>query len=429
MDLERFADNQASSTVDRHDRTPTKLGTGSCSLEDPDDTQSLIPNARARRQLNGSYRASEPRFFASRFKAYFKRLLPHPKFYVLLVAAGLLTYRAMTLSQIQEFAAVPSVGQSRRAYVCITGQLERLELMNKVATVLEPLRRSGLEPDIAFVISDSTGFTTNTQRVDEPFLPAYESISDASEYLGKFGFNVVTTDHYVQVENPLVPEPYLLALKQTSSSKFTDEQHLARAENNIRMLESWSECYSEMARQIDGDGYNAYEVVVRIREDTGFLSALNFDEIRKDIEENPSGLISNACRAIYNHTAMNDKFAIMSAHVARTYFQAPFHNLYAKPITELMKNTERYTFETYVGEDLSVVYYESIRKVVKLVNDSEGKVRLFNQEKKKLAKMCSVDILDDTVPQSCEPVWNEESNALEILDDVCWPFVPMDGNH
>ena len=49
----------------------------------------------------------------------------------------------------------------RRSFVCITGQLERLELDNKINSVLFPLRAAGYEPDIALVLDDSSLRVTN----------------------------------------------------------------------------------------------------------------------------------------------------------------------------------------------------------------------------------------------------------------------------
>ena len=43
---------------------------------------------------------------------------------------------------------------SQKCFVCITGQVERLELEDKVLHLLDPLRRAGLTPEVALVLTD-----------------------------------------------------------------------------------------------------------------------------------------------------------------------------------------------------------------------------------------------------------------------------------
>mmetsp|Transcript_14732 Transcript_14732/g.32826 ORF Transcript_14732/g.32826 Transcript_14732/m.32826 type:complete len:487 (+) Transcript_14732:208-1668(+) len=307
----------------------------------------------------------------------------------------------------------------RRSFVCITGQLSRLELDNKIATVLEPLRSIGLDPDIALVIDDSISYTTNDQRIDADYHPRYETFTRAVQDLRNYGYNVVTDEPYHQVPNPIVAPDYVLNLHRRGS--FDEIKHMERATNNVRMLESWSQCHAAMSRHVDR--MSTYDVVVRVREDVGFLEAIDMDQVVQDLSRDPTALLSNGCRSEYQGTGMNDKFAILSRHAARPYFTLPFHNMYASPIDDRMKNTERYTYWTYTNEGLNVVRYDAIRDVVKLVVNADGETMLFHQERKKLAKQCNVEVLDDSVPGDCVVKWDKRRKEMEVASTVCWKSI------
>ena len=307
--------------------------------------------------------------------------------------------------------------QQRRSFVCITGQLSRLELQNKIVTVLEPLRRVGLPPDIALVVDDTISFTTNDQRIDAEYHPAYTSFADVVRELRSYEYTVLTDGPYHQPADVIVPPDYLQHLHQRSS--FDYNKTTERAANNVRMMESWSQCYVEMSRDVERMA--SYDVVVRIREDTGFLSAVDFGRVRQALRDDPLAMLNNGCRAWYDGQAMNDKFGITSRGSARAYFQLPYHNLYAAPITADMKNTERFFYFAYTNAGYHVTRSTHIRNVVKLVSSDDGTTLLFHQERKKLAKQCQIALEDDTVPGACTYRWDAKRGNMEVDDNVCWP--------
>ena len=309
-----------------------------------------------------------------------------------------------------------STASQRRSFVCITGQLSRLEMQNKIATVLEPLRQAGLPPDIALVVDDSISITTNDQRIEATYRPAYGSFQDVLDELRSYQYNVLTDGPYHQPEQVLVPPDYLKYLHHRSS--FDANKTEERAANNVRMMESWSQCYVEMSRDVERMA--SYDVVMRIREDTGFLSAIDFDQVRQDLRDDPLAMINNGCRAWYDGHAMNDKMGITSRESARAYFELPFHNMYAEPILDGMKNTERFFYETYTNAGYHVTRSTHIRDVVKLVSGDDGTTMLFHQERKKLAKQCQIAVEDDSVPGACTFRWNDEEGRMEVDSDVCW---------
>ena len=331
-----------------------------------------------------------------------------------LLSAEVPQLRGPTGSSAQN-TTTPTTSQMR-SFVCITGQLSRLEMQNKIATVLEPLRQAGLPPDIALVVDDGISITTNDQRIEATYRPAYGAFQDVVDELRSYQYTVLTDGPYHQPEQVLVPPDYLKYLHHRSS--FDASKTEERAANNVRMMESWSQCYVEMSRDVERMA--SYDVVMRIREDTGFLSAIDFDQVQQDLRDDPLAMNNNGCRAWYDGHAMNDKMGIMSRESARAYFELPFHNMYAEPIIDGMKNTETFFYSTYTSAGYHVTRSTHIRNVVKLVSGEDGTTMLFHQERKKLAKQCQIAIEDDSVPGACTFYWDDEEGSLDVDANVCW---------
>jgi len=322
----------------------------------------------------------------------------------------------------------------RRSFVCITGQVNRLELDNKIGAVLNPLRQAGYEPDIALVLDDSssTPHVTNDQKVkvDYTHQPAFASFSEAADALRDMDFNVVTDSPYVQVAEPILNEQYVSQLQQKDG--MTDEQHRDRSKNNIRMMESWGRCYDEMTA--DSQRSMEYDIVVRVREDAGFIEALDVDFLvekltengpEQDDESSSTGkssnrvVISNGCRQSHG---MNDKFAVVSRDAAESYFHSPLRYYYTKPLDPKVISSESFIYYTYLAEGLTVLKPPEIRSVVKVITDENGNTLLFPGEKKTLIHMCRVSIHDESAPNGCTTAWDTTNRDLHQTSEICWPY-------
>jgi len=312
-------------------------------------------------------------------------------------------------------AEEPYTQHSRRSFVCISGQLERLELQNKIATVLYPLREAGYEPDIALVLDDSSLRVTNgvgPKGVDFAYSPVYKTFADAVEVLRDLDFRVLTESPYIQVAEPIVNEQYVLHLQQKAG--MTYEQHRDRSKNNIRMMESWQQCYAEM--MADDTRSMRYDIIVRVREDAGFLEALDISFLRQELDKGPKTVISNGCRTSHG---MNDKAAIVSRPAARSYFLSPLQYYYTKPIHDDVVSSESFIFYTYLEEGLLLLQPPEIRSVVKLATDEKGGTFLFPGEKKTLIHMCRVRVDHDDAPSNCKV-------TRDIENRVCWAYSMKD---
>ena len=112
---------------------------------------------------------------------------------------------------------------SRRCFVCITGQIQRLELKEKVLHILQPLKRAGIIPDVALVVSDDTMTRFSNDRGQEHEQQIYHNYQQASDYLAIQGFNVLTQESFKQCNNPHVPASYINKMVNKTES-FTKEK-------------------------------------------------------------------------------------------------------------------------------------------------------------------------------------------------------------
>ena len=322
----------------------------------------------------------------------------------------------------------------RRSFVCITGQVNRLELANKIVAVLNPLRQAGYEPDIALILDDSssTPHVTNDQVIKVDYTahaPAFATFDDAAQLLREMEFNVLTESPYIQVADPILSEKYVAQLHRKAG--MSEEQHRKRAENNLRMMESWTQCHNVMVADINRS--MTYDLVVRTREDTGFLRALDVDFLVRQLngegdednhasvnKEQPKSerkrVVSNGCR--YSQ-GMNDKFAILTRSAADTYFLSPFRSYYTKELHPKVMSSESFIYYTYLAEGLSILRPPGLRKIVKVVTDG-GNTKIYPGEFQKILDWCRVRIHDDSVPNSCVPSWDAKNRSIISPTETCW---------
>jgi len=90
------------------------------------------------------------------------------------------------LQQIESNA----VEERKNAFICITGQLGRLELENKMQNIIKPLRQSGYHISVAIVMSKGKPNFTHSAAKEE----RYDHLRKAIEYLRSLP--------YVRVLNP-----------------------------------------------------------------------------------------------------------------------------------------------------------------------------------------------------------------------------------
>lgn len=273
--------------------------------------------------------------------------------------------RALLLSKISAWNSIEVTSEhtsvNHRAFICITGQVSRLELDYKVRTLLIPLRDAGYTTDVALVLSENTNntyWTKPKQKIKAGHSPSFASFADAVSHIREKGFHVTTRAPYTPLDKPVLRDEYVERLRK----KTREEKLLNRAENHARIWGSWTQCYKEMIQS------NAqYDFVIRIREDHGFTRKFEIEKILPDLK--PSTFVSTDCSI---HGGVNDRFAIVATDSAYDLFHAPFETLYRGNISDSIHNPETFIFEAYKQENLSIVYSPKIRGLEKIQTDENG---------------------------------------------------------
>ena len=177
--------------------------------------------------------------------------------------------------------------QDHRAFVCITGQVARIELELKIQNLLNPLREAGFSPDIALILSDNNGelfASKKDEHVTQPLFASYKE--DMKKFLEERDFNVVTNTPYIQTEHPILNKYYQAELDGTRMD--------VRAVNHARMFAALVPCYTEMiqaSKQMGSD----YAFVIRIREDHAFTEPFNIHTVFDELSLKPRTVMASSC--------------------------------------------------------------------------------------------------------------------------------------
>eukprot|EP00978_Attheya_sp_CCMP212_P023532 scaffold72368_cov61-Attheya_sp.AAC.5 len=233
--------------------------------------------------------------------------------------------------------------QDHRAFVCITGQVARIELELKVQNLLNPLREAGFSPDVALILSDNNEEIFASKRDENVTQPLFASYKDTKKFLEEKDFNVVTNTPYIQTENPIINKDYKKDLDRP-------RVHI-RARNHARMFAALVPCYSEMiqaSKQMGSD----YAVVIRIREDHAFTKPFNIHTVFDELTSNSRTVMTSSCGG---YDGMNDRFAILTSDAAYDYFVGPILSYYTKPLHEKFRNAETFFYYTYLSLKLKVI--------------------------------------------------------------------------
>lgn len=227
-------------------------------------------------------------------------------------------------------------------FVCITGQLSRLELHNKIRKLFLPLHHRGYKLYIGLALDNTnTSHYTNKDNGDQ--MQLYTSISQVQKTLldVKGVFNVRHFHNSSDMENLPFNSYYQKSLTNKSSS------YVNRTAAQFKVLQHcnhWSRAASRSA------------FFVRMREDT-FIDHIDLDPIIK-LARNGS-VVTTACDA---WRGMNDKMAFGPSSRAKEFFLFPFQCYkYQKDIIDrfnseqLYKNCyEKHGFTVIASDDFVV---------------------------------------------------------------------------
>lgn len=265
-----------------------------------------------------------------------------------------------------------------KAYICITGQLPRLELVNKISTLLLPLHQRGFKLYIGLAINSAHARVHYTNNNNGDKMQLYTSINDAVRDLSNTaGVEEVKHIEVFHSGNLTINERYRVQLGNHTVNKF------ARASNHIRQYETLSACSRWK------DALESSDVVVRIREDI-LIEYMNLSAILKQVYS--GNIVASACDS---WRGINDKMAFLPSIVAHDYFTLP-HSEYSTfdAIVDNL-NPESYYRYVYKKKNLSLVNssFLSVTKAVtkRLTNSITHCVITGNRHGDDTSQSCSKD--------------------------------------
>ena len=116
---------------------------------------------------------------------------------------------------------------------------------------------------------------------------------------------------------------------------------LERVQNHVRQFESLAECHHHMSQS---GTPSEYDVVHRIREDSGYYQQVDFVHIYDVLTARPMTILSSDCQI---HGGINDRGSFVSPDVAFDYFVYPILDMYTRPLPSDVRNTEQFLMVTY----------------------------------------------------------------------------------
>jgi hypothetical protein len=286
----------------------------------------------------------------------------------------------------------------KRAFVCITGQFERLELKNKIENLLLPMINNGLKVQVALVLSGGgTTFTNDGYGKPAKYrpkdkVPFYKEFPDAVEELLKHGLDVISPRDaahgtYEKLTNPKVHKQHLIGLYEIQKATRSFAEQKERAKNHPRIYESYQRCLAyaekavananEKATQKDPEWANNpftlqtyYGVFFRIREDVGFKDKLSKKMVTTLMEPPPKSVTVTGCRGWHG---MNDRFASVSPDVAHTYFNRPYE-LFSKGEDlkdHVVYNPETFLLYSYMTAGMNVYANKQLTGITRMYKNQE----------------------------------------------------------
>jgi len=291
-----------------------------------------------------------------------------------------------TSRQLQEEEVSNAIPTNKKAFVCITGQLGRLELENKIRTLIDPLHRHGYEIGLALVLSKGTPTFTHAFMKEQRYASEREML-DVFRYHPNV--KILNSPHslYDPMPDPNPPAVYFVNMKKHDDRDL--DKVFQRAENHVRQYDSYRRCWDieRSTAPPHGPGEPVppqYDVYIRIRDDVGFEKNLNmtlvntFTAIAR--KRNNKAIMVSDCRSF---GGVNDRLAIVTPAAAEDYFLNPYKLIKEDPYAKFgargnevdwkrVINPESLLRNVYEASDIKIIQSKYIRGVDRIVMKRKG---------------------------------------------------------
>lgn len=217
-----------------------------------------------------------------------------------------------------------------KAFLCITGQVSRLEVANKLRQVLIPLAEyyGGTKNIHVALVLDPTGnYATNAQgKISDKVVNQFTSGADALKILHQANFSQAVYVKLNPEKHPTIGVEYLSKLKMESYYRMlrlgliTPEKHKEQAENHARKFDSFRQCFLHLNKSHDWPYHGKCDVAMRLRDDTVLHAPMDIPYL-SSLVNRTRGIVASSCGQYHG---LNDHAAIMHPSVAEKYFTLPF---------------------------------------------------------------------------------------------------------
>ena len=226
-----------------------------------------------------------------------------------------------------------------RAFVCITGQLSRLELENKEEKLFRHRHETfGVDFDVALVLSGTNHSSIRRGgKAEQKFFDTKE----VADYLNTIpGVTILNEDIFVGSENPVINPQY--HKQRSADNGQTESQRLQRCQNNIRQFESLAQCFYHMQHSPLAAG--KYDTVHRVRDDSGYYLEVPYEKLLNMTRKRPKTIVSSSCQ---QHGGINDRGSFVSPLATYDYFVPPIIHMYTQPLPTDVRSTEFFLMNAY----------------------------------------------------------------------------------
>ena len=287
------------------------------------------------------------------------------------VVGNRVLYEMSTKQYISGMGKRPEVSSTlgskerKRAFVCITGQLSRLELANKEENLFRHWHEKfDVDIDVALVLSE-TNYTSVRRggNIEQVYFSTLEVADRLNEIPGVY---VLNTDDFVPSENPVV-NPIYYSQRSADNSQ-SEQQKFHRAQNHVRQFESMAKCYYHMAQS--PRAIQKYDIVHRVRDDSGYYLPVPFDKLYRMTQKEPKTIVSSSCQ---QHLGINDRGSFVSPVAAYDYFVHPIIFMYTQSLPKDVRSTEMFLMNTYAKTThlVETHHFRMFRIFTSTINETE----------------------------------------------------------
>jgi len=277
--------------------------------------------------------------------------------------------------------------EKKKVFVCVTGQIQRFVVREKIATVFKPLQEAGYDLDIALVMSEGSASFVNAIPNGTLTGPEVETWEEAADLLSDF--NVL----------PYRIPPLTATIERMNGTFY--ERNLAKPKKvrleksflHMKQMETLAHCMDAVPRHQD------YAFHVRLRDDVALAPPLNAIRlVRRLLKTTPGPIImASNCQA---WGGMNDRMALMTPDAVEAYYQLPYQGLDSNVTLTLPEgyklNAERYYFNMYTNANITVDRFQGLRNVFKYLWVPERKAAAVTRKELDVYSCASIDPESDT---------------------------------